>query len=790
MSLDNYINQYYIDHLEEMAQPPKSMFQCLSFSNLTPEQKIVQITISIKISEKLLIKDKIEWNLAEEKKSPKVFSEILINTLSPLIKSPKLVEQNKKAIRNQIYEQLIFHVCKVNQFPKFHVISKQSETGLNDTCANCGTIKYNEYYCVNCQCYFEKVTSNTHQSQNNHKTESSQNQQPNEDQLTERQRILQLRQKNINIEGNYMNILCSEGFDEIIKKEKKTCKKCGEINEKISLSCKNCGYKFPVISCYNVYNGNLSYCIHFWDKLNKNHIIQQLKPFTNFFKKEDFSSLRYLYERTKEILNYYYKNRLTPEAFGELFLYIDQIYKLFSTPSPISQHAFDTTYANKFKKPRVEPNELNCNKLPESIREGWLPENDVNFRRKSTKKLNQKTYDNITKNNINNDEFDEDLIFNCNNQDNSTKRKRGRPKKIDIFRENGKYQQGSEYDSNEPQIILCERETLLKNDIIIEDNLLHYDFCGRCFDLGKLICCETCSSAFHFECLGYDKFPRGKFKCYFCKVVKLGIDQAMCITQEHMDIVHKLVEVDTKYDKWFIKAQELLDVLKEHQCSCFFKEPIPKSIEAYYDVVKEPRDLSLVETKLKNWEYKTLNDFLSDLKLVWSNIKLFYKPQSFFWRQADILEMFFNHLIKVEKIFERFPSNVEITQEEIDEYTKYKENKLKEIEMKKKERENQEKKVKTKKGKKGKGKHATIEEEKETEESKESNEDTENTHLKKKHKKSTRRKGESNESQDEKEKNTEKEEDDISELSPVKKQKTEEEKETKNKEEKELSTSK
>lgn len=34
---------------------------------------------------------------------------------------------------------------------------------------------------------------------------------------------------------------------------------------------------------------------------------------------------------------------------------------------------------------------------------------------------------------------------------------------------------------------------------------MHYDFCGKCQDPGKLICCETCSSAYHFECLGYEK---------------------------------------------------------------------------------------------------------------------------------------------------------------------------------------------------------------------------------------------------------------------------------------------
>ena len=56
----------------------------------------------------------------------------------------------------------------------------------------------------------------------------------------------------------------------------------------------------------------------------------------------------------------------------------------------------------------------------------------------------------------------------------------------------------------ENYITVIERDNLMKTDIISEEDL-HYDFCGKCDDEGKLICCETCSSAYHFECLGYDK---------------------------------------------------------------------------------------------------------------------------------------------------------------------------------------------------------------------------------------------------------------------------------------------
>ena len=95
---------------------------------------------------------------------------------------------------------------------------------------------------------------------------------------------------------------------------------------------------------------------------------------------------------------------------------------------------------------------------------------------------------------------------------------------------------------------------------------------------------------------------------------------------------------------------------------------MPEELVDYYKVVKEPRDLSLIEIKLNNWEYKTLHKFLDDLEYVWKDIKMYFKSNSFFWKNADVLEIFVDHLIKEEKIFERFESTKyeEITQDQIE----------------------------------------------------------------------------------------------------------------------------
>lgn len=688
MSLDEYIDNFYFSHLEDYAKKFQPRNQFLTFANLNAEQRLVQVTIEIKLSDVMTIKDKVDWDLNDEKKNPQIFSEILIENLSPLIKDEKDKMRNIKSITNQIYHQLISHICECNKFPKFKVFPSHS---LNeDLCDKCGTVKRNDIQCVNCMYRFERTTLKS--------TIPNIIPEMNEDaNLTDRQRTLHLRQKNISIDNNNNSEFIRE-MQNAMSREKKICKKCGEVNDKLTSTCKNCSYRFPIISCYNIYDNSSCYCVHFWDKLNKNHIIQQLKTFSSFYAKEDFSSLKYLYERTKEIISVNYKEILTEEAFDELIAFVERIYSLFANPSATSQKAFDSAYFAKHNKPRPYINMLNYNDLEN--KEGWLPENDVNYKTTTTK-IKQKVYDNIAKNTmINNDDIDDDI--NCGSNDNLTKRKRGRPKKIEIFRENSKAQNGAG-DSNEPFIVLCDRVNLFKNDIIIEDDLLHYDFCGRCFEEGKLICCETCSAAYHFECLGYDKFPRGKFKCYFCKVVKLGIANSHCVTQYHIDLIAKLVEVNTECDSWILKAEHLLDVLKEHQCACFFRDPVPKEVEGYSDVVKEQRDFSLVEIKLTHWEYKTVNQFLDDLKLVWGNIKMFFKPKSFFWRQADILELFVSHLIRNEGLFERYDLNKEISDEEIKKVIEYKK-----VEKRKKEIENNKKNNKKATEAKLKGKKKTL----------------------------------------------------------------------------------
>ena len=375
---------------------------------------------------------------------------------SNLINSTNLIQFNITNITNQILDSLLEHIDTHTNLPKLKLIKKENDSQSNtQQCVNCNSIIYNQDYCINCLYSFEKKENK----------KSNAEMITEESRQTERQRILELKQKNVNVDDIAISYI-QEG------KEKKICKKCGEVNLTSATECKDCKFKFPSISYFDVHM-NKSYSIHFWHKINKNSTVQQLKNFADFFSGEDFCSIKYLYNKVKHVLKIEFEDLLTEESYIDLIQHIDKYYYSYSNPSMSTEKVFDSAYYTKFNKQRPKLKMLNFNNLVDNT-VGWLN-------------------DNLPDRNI--DERKEDKI---KSSDPNLKRKRGRPKKMEIFKVDLT-------KLNENQITINDRDNLLKSDLIIIDDDMHYDFCGKCEDEGRLICCETCSSAFHYECLGYDK---------------------------------------------------------------------------------------------------------------------------------------------------------------------------------------------------------------------------------------------------------------------------------------------
>ncbi|KAG8732167.1 histone acetyltransferase [Ceratobasidium sp. 423] len=82
--------------------------------------------------------------------------------------------------------------------------------------------------------------------------------------------------------------------------------------------------------------------------------------------------------------------------------------------------------------------------------------------------------------------------------------------------------------------------------------------------------------------------------------------------------------------------EAILKEMRAHPAAWPFQKPVsPDEVKDYLDVVKKPMDLSLMDFKLENNAYATIEDFVDDAKLMLDNCKL-YNPESTVYHKTAI----------------------------------------------------------------------------------------------------------------------------------------------------------
>lgn len=173
-------------------------------------------------------------------------------------------------------------------------------------------------------------------------------------------------------------------------------------------------------------------------------------------------------------------------------------------------------------------------------------------------------------------------------------------------------------------------------DSEIDTNL---DYCEVCLAAGDLVCCDVCPRSFHLACLKMKEsdLPEGDWQCAECRKPSF--------------FVRYRATVDMK-QSIYGKCVETIRCLKTHPYSKQFLSPVT-NIEHYRSIVKQPMDLSTIEAKLKADKYTNsssnngnqqqtekqidIEAFANDVRLVWTNCKLFNDDGSGITRAADEL---------------------------------------------------------------------------------------------------------------------------------------------------------
>ena len=117
-------------------------------------------------------------------------------------------------------------------------------------------------------------------------------------------------------------------------------------------------------------------------------------------------------------------------------------------------------------------------------------------------------------------------------------------------------------------------------------------------------------------------------------------------------------EIDKEIKSKLLKIISAIKKLKE---AYEFLEPvdyIKYNIPDYLDIIKYPKDLSMIQFNLENDTYKTIQSFLNDVQLIWDNCYTYNHPKNYISKCAQICEK------KFKKEFEKyFNVNIDINEE-------------------------------------------------------------------------------------------------------------------------------
>lgn len=175
------------------------------------------------------------------------------------------------------------------------------------------------------------------------------------------------------------------------------------------------------------------------------------------------------------------------------------------------------------------------------------------------------------------------------------------------------------------------------------------DWCAVCQNGGELLCCDKCPKVFHLSCHipTLTASPSGEWYCTFCRDLTSpemeynvnGSGESNSVKQDPDS------EAFTPVDRR--KCERLLLRLYCNELSTDFQEPItPSSMPEYSEIIKMPMDLSVIRSKLDDSSYKSTEDFVADVRLIFKNCATFHKEDTEMASVGANLESYFEELLK------------------------------------------------------------------------------------------------------------------------------------------------
>ncbi|XP_042578332.1 transcription intermediary factor 1-alpha-like isoform X2 [Cyprinus carpio] len=176
------------------------------------------------------------------------------------------------------------------------------------------------------------------------------------------------------------------------------------------------------------------------------------------------------------------------------------------------------------------------------------------------------------------------------------------------------------------------------------------DWCAVCQNGGELLCCDKCPKVFHLSCHipTLTASPSGEWYCTFCRDLTSPEMEYNVSARGEMNNVKQDPDSEafTPVDKR--KCERLLLRLYCNELSTDFQEPVtPSSMPEYSEIIKTPMDLSVIRSKLEDRNYKSTEDFVEDVRLIFKNCATFHKEDTEMASVGANLESYFEEQLKL-----------------------------------------------------------------------------------------------------------------------------------------------
>ena len=553
---------------QKIRQSLKCPRQQPNYHKLNIERMIVPIVLCVKVRPNLVIRDRFDWDLSKQYRSPYIFARGLRERLN-------LTEQEEQNISSSIFEQLIEHIERYTIQTRTRIPKKLEEhAASNLTCLQCNSILYSNDICRACGISLEKLRQKYGNLSGLNQDSKAIEDDSHTQRQTERQKTLESSRRRL---------------EPTVGGSRKICKKCGEYNHTLSIECRQCA-KPMTSSSKKVKNINESLAFHFWKILNRDSAFAQMVFSSDSIKEEDFLSVSRLFLKIKQVIQESESAFIiTSSKASEMLINVSYNYERILTGCTIDQ----ITNPPQPNKADTEIRELDLTSIhtaaPVAEQTSYMQtSSNIDYRQKSFRPEMQS-------------------------------RRRGRPRKYPI----------PEPPRDPGEVVEEEGEAKFKED---KDQSMNE--CGVCGEPGKLICCEACPSVYHLNCLNLRATPKGKWMCFFCRVVRDGLDSALT---DDNTITQSMNEFRMPVNGLKNQALQILNILLLNPCS---------SNLALDGVEISPADLNTIKDLVNEGHYQTLEELDANVRAIFKAVsKLYKKKYQTLYSQVFNLQLYYNKIL-------------------------------------------------------------------------------------------------------------------------------------------------